>query len=281
MMDYKLQIRIARQLRVVPIYCIIGLALVVVFFPSYWMVISSLKAQGMIFSFPPILYPKGFTVHNYYEILITGGLWRNFLSSTICMLGYISLNVFFCSMAGFAFAKYDFSGKNILFMLVLITLMIPFQVTLIPLFFLMSKIGWRDTYQGVFVPFAINAFGIFLMRQFMSSIPTELLDAGRIDGYSEFKVYLKIALPLSKPGLITLTILSMIYSWNDFLWPLIVLSSNDKMTIPVYIANLVGLYLTDYGAIMASGVVATLPIAIFFLFMQKYFVAGALKGAIR
>ncbi len=280
-MDYGNHGGMTGKIGLVFLYCIIGAALILVFFPIYWMIISSLKPQGTIFSFPPILYPKGLTAHRYYGVLVAGGLWRNFLSSTICVLGYVSLNVFFCSMAGFAFAKYDFWAKNVVFMLVLATLMIPFQVTLIPLFFLMSKIGWIDTYQGVFVPFAINAFGIFLMRQIMSSIPTELLHAARIDGYSEFKIYLKIALPLSKPGLITLTMLSTIYSWNDFLWPLIILNSNDRMTIPVYIANLQGLYLTDYGAIMASGIIATAPIVVVFILIQKYFVAGALKGAFR
>ena len=191
------------------------------------------------------------------------------------------LTLFFCSLGGYAFAKYQFRGQKVLFGILLASMMVPFQVLLVPLFGLMYDIGWLNSYKAIVIPFSVGAFGVFLMRQFIVTIPSELLDAARIDGCSEFGIYYRIVLPIIKPALGALTIYSFLGSWNGYLWPLIILRDEAKYTLPIGLANLVGIYRQDYGMLMAGTLLSLMPIVILFLAMQREFVQGITLGSVK
>jgi arabinosaccharide transport system permease protein len=185
------------------------------------------------------------------------------------------------SLTGYGFAKFEFRFRRLLFLIVLATLMVPVQITLVPLFLLMHAFGWLDSLKALIVPGAFNAFGVFFMRQSMLSVPTELLDAARIDGSSELGLYWRIALPLTRAGLTVLGILVFLNAWNDFLWPVIVLSSDSTMTVPVGLASLVGLYKVHYGMIMAGAFLSTVPIVVAFVVLRNQFLSGLTAGAFK
>ena len=206
---------------------------------------------------------------------------RYFINSVFIATASTLLTLFFCSLGGYAFAKYQFRGKTILFGILLASMMVPFQVLLVPLFGLMSDIGWLNSYKAIIIPFSVGAFGVFLMRQFIVTIPSELLDAARIDGCSEFGIYYRIVLPIIKPALGALTIYSFLSSWNGYLWPLIVLRDEAKYTLPIGLANLIGIYRQDYGMLMAGTLLSLLPIVILFLAMQREFVQGITLGSVK
>ncbi|MCY4401024.1 MAG: ABC transporter permease subunit [Candidatus Poribacteria bacterium] len=206
---------------------------------------------------------------------------RYFINSVFIATASTLLTLFFCSLGGYAFAKYQFRGKTILFGILLASMMIPFQVLLVPLFGLMYDIGWLNSYNAIIIPFSVGAFGVFLMRQFIVTIPSELLDAARIDGCSEFGIYYRIVLPIIKPALGALTIYTFLSSWNGYLWPLIVLRDEAKYTLPIGLANLVGIYRQDYGMLMAGTLLSLLPIIILFLAMQREFVQGITLGGVK
>ena len=206
---------------------------------------------------------------------------RYFINSVFIATASTLLTLFFCSLGGYAFAKYQFKGKAILFGILLASMMIPFQVLLVPLFGLMYDIGWLNSYKAIIIPFSVGAFGIFLMRQFIVTIPSELIDAARIDGCSEFGIYYRIVLPIIKPALGALTIYSFLSSWNGYLWPLIVLRDEAKYTLPIGLANLIGIYRQDYGMLMAGTFLSLLPIIVLFLAMQREFVQGITLGSVK
>lgn len=206
---------------------------------------------------------------------------RYFINSVYIATASTLLTLFFCSLGGYAFAKYQFRGKTILFGILLASMMVPFQVLLVPLFGLMYDIDWLNSYNAIIIPFSVGAFGVFLMRQFIVTIPSELLDAARIDGCSEFGIYYRIVLPIIKPALGALTIYTFLSSWNGYLWPLIVLRDEVKYTLPIGLANLVGIYRQDYGMLMAGTLLSLLPIIILFLAMQREFVQGITLGSVK
>ena len=206
---------------------------------------------------------------------------RYFINSVFIATASTLLTLFFCSLGGYAFAKYQFKGKAILFGILLASMMVPFQVLLVPLFGLMYDIGWLNSYKAIIIPFSVGAFGIFLMRQFIVTIPSELIDAARIDGCSEFGIYYRIVLPIIKPALGALTIYSFLSSWNGYLWPLIVLRDEAKYTLPIGLANLIGIYRQDYGMLMAGTLLSLLPIIVLFLAMQREFVQGITLGSVK
>lgn len=206
---------------------------------------------------------------------------RYFINSVFIATASTLLTLFFCSLAGYAFAKYQFRGKAVLFGILLASMMVPFQVLLVPLFGLMYDIGWLNSYKAIIIPFAVGAFGVFLMRQFIVTIPSELLDAARIDGCSEFGIYYRIVLPIIKPALGALTIYSFLSSWNGYLWPLIILRDEAKYTLPIGLANLVGVYRQEYGMLMAGTLLSLLPIVLLFLAMQREFVQGITLGGVK
>ena len=218
---------------------------------------------------------------NYRNLWKTVPYNRYFINSIFIATASTLLTLFFCSLGGYAFAKYQFRGQKILFGILLASMMVPFQVLLVPLFGLMYDIGWLNSYKAIIIPFSVGAFGVFLMRQFIITIPSELLDAARIDGCSEFGIYYRIVLPIIKPALGALTIYSFLGSWNGYLWPLIILRDEVKYTLPIGLANLVGIYRQDYGMLMAGTLLSLMPIVILFLAMQREFVQGITLGSVK
>ena len=218
---------------------------------------------------------------NYRNLWQTVPYNRYFINSVFIATASTLLTLFFCSLGGYAFAKYQFRGQKILFGILLASMMVPFQVLLVPLFGLMYDIGWLNSYKAIIIPFSVGAFGVFLMRQFIVTIPSELLDAARIDGCSEFGIYYRIVLPIIKPALGALTIYSFLGSWNGYLWPLIILRDEAKYTLPIGLANLVGIYRQDYGMLMAGTLLSLMPIVILFLAMQREFVQGITLGSVK
>ena len=218
---------------------------------------------------------------NYRNLWKTVPYGRYFVNSVFIATASTLLTLFFCSLGGYAFAKYRFRGQKILFGILLASMMVPFQVLLVPLFGLMYDIGWLNSYKAIIIPFSVGAFGVFLMRQFIVTIPSELLDAARIDGCSEFGIYYRIILPIIKPALGALTIYSFLGSWNGYLWPLIILRDEVKYTLPIGLANLVGIYRQDYGMLMAGTLLSLMPIVILFLAMQREFVQGITLGGVK
>ena len=218
---------------------------------------------------------------NYRNLWKTVPYSRYFINSVFIATASTLLTLFFCSLGGYAFAKYQFRGQKVLFGILLASMMVPFQVLLVPLFGLMYDIGWLNSYKAIVIPFSVGAFGIFLMRQFIVTIPSELLDAARIDGCSEFGIYYRIVLPIIKPALGALTIYSFLGSWNGYLWPLIILRDEAKYTLPIGLANLVGIYRQDYGMLMAGTLLSLMPIVILFLAMQREFVQGITLGSVK
>ena len=218
---------------------------------------------------------------NYRNLWKTVPYNRYFVNSIFIATASTLLTLFFCSLGGYAFAKYQFRGQKILFGILLASMMVPFQVLLVPLFGLMYDIGWLNSYKAIVIPFSVGAFGVFLMRQFIVTIPSELLDAARIDGCSEFGIYYRIVLPIIKPALGALTIYSFLGSWNGYLWPLIILRDEAKYTLPIGLANLVGIYRQDYGILMAGTLLSLMPIVILFLAMQREFVQGITLGGVK
>ena len=218
---------------------------------------------------------------NYRNLWKTVPYNRYFINSVFIATASTLLTLFFCSLGGYAFAKYRFRGQKILFGILLASMMVPFQVLLVPLFGLMYDIGWLNSYKAIIIPFSVGAFGVFLMRQFIVTIPSELLDAARIDGCSEFGIYYRVVLPIIKPALGALTIYSFLGSWNGYLWPLIILRDEAKYTLPIGLANLVGIYRQDYGMLMAGTLLSLMPIIILFLAMQREFVQGITLGSVK
>jgi len=251
-------------------------------FPLLWMVSTSLKSTGEIFNPGLNLIPAHPTLENYRVAFSALPLLRNFFNSVFIATSFTVLSLFFCSLAGFAFAKLQFPGRNGLFLVLLGTMMVPGLVGLLPSFVIMSKLGWVDTYQAVIVPGVANAFGIFFMRQYIQEIPDELLDAARLDGCSNFTIYWRLVVPLIRPALTALSIMQFMQSWNNFLWPLMVLRSNAMYTIVLAVASLPAAnFNTPWGAIMAGTTVAVVPLVLFFLAFQKQFVAGVMRVGLK
>jgi ABC-type glycerol-3-phosphate transport system permease component len=251
--------------------------------PFAWTLLASFKENDDIFQAPVRFLPRTWTTANYRNLLSSEQIpfVRQFVNSAVIAVGETVLAVLLSSLAAFAFAKYDFVGKRVLFGLTLLTLMIPFEVTVVPLFQLMVRIGWLDTYQAVIVPGAVSAFGVFFMRQVMLAVPNDLLDAARVDGATEFGIYWRIVLPLTRGGLAVLAVLSFLNAWNDYLWPLVALRSPEMFTLPIGLATLSGLYRIEWGMIMAGAVLTTLPILAVFVWMRGHLITGLAGGAIK
>jgi ABC-type glycerol-3-phosphate transport system permease component len=273
--------RMTRAITATTVNLLIGISGLAIAFPYFYMVISSLKRQDQIYQIPISLIPNPATLADYQQLFSNYPFPRWFLNSAIVAVGSTAATLIVCSLAGFALAKYQFRGQKTIFILMIATLTLPFQILLVPLFKEMAAFAWLNTYWALIVPFAGSAFGVFLMRQFMLSVPTALLEAGRIDGASEFTLYWRVALPLVRTGLAMLALLSFITSWNDFLWPLVATSSDDMYLLNIGIATMSSAYKIEYGSIMAASVLTTLPIAVIFLTLQRQFIAGLTAGALK
>ncbi len=249
--------------------------------PFMWMVGASFKKQSEIFQAPPTILPDQPVISNYIELFIEFNFLRHFLNSAFLAIVHTLLYLFFCALAGYAFAKYDFRLKNLLFLLLLGSMMVPGYTLFVPLFVLAIRLKLVDSYIGVLLPGIVGAFGIFFMKQNMESVPNELLDAARIDGTTEFGAFWRIARPLARPALAVLAVLAFLNSWNDFVWPLVILRTRELQTLPVILAGMIGLYRMEYGIVMAGSFLSALPVLILFLSMQRSFVQGLTVGALR
>ena len=251
--------------------------------PYIYMASSAFKENSEIFGTPLTLLPRHATLDNMRDLLSQFPYARWYVNTAIVATVGTLLSVLLASLGGFAFAKYDFRFKNVLFTLMLAVILIPFQVLLVPQFRIIKALGWFNTYQALIVPGAVSAFGIFLMRQYTLGVPDELLDAARIDGASEFGLWWRVVLPLVRPGLAVLAILSFTGLWNDFFWPMIVTTKTSMFVLNLGIAALVGPYDYKYGILLSGALLASLPVIIVFLIFQRQFIegltAGALKGA--
>lgn len=266
------------------IYIFLFVFSVIVAAPFIYMVTGSFKTNADLFSLPINLGFSSPPILNNYERLISGteiAFVQQFGNSMLIASAQTLLSLTIASMVGWGFAKYEFRGKTFLTLVLLATLALPFQVTLVPLFQLIISLGLLDSYLGVILPSSISAFGAFFMRQTMVAIPDELLDAARIDGASEFGLFWRIGLPLSRGALSVLAVLVFLQSWNDFLWPLIVLRSPEKFTYPLGLRTLVGLYRVEYGMILAGAFIATIPVLLIFIAGRKQLLNNLTIGAIK
>jgi multiple sugar transport system permease protein len=250
--------------------------------PLLWMVITSIETLHETRQFPPILVPSGVRWRNYTHVLQQAPFARWFLNTLIVTVVVVAGNLLFCSLAGYAFARLKFFGRDVLFILVLATLMIPFQVIMIPTFVIVRQLGLIDTLGALIVPNLAGAFGIFLLRQFFRTLPIELEEAARIDGASRLGVLFKIVLPLSGPALATLAVITFLWTWNDFLWPLITIYSENNMTLQLGLTTFQGAHQTNTHLLMAANVMSMLPVLLLFFVAQRYFIRGiattGLKG---
>jgi multiple sugar transport system permease protein len=249
--------------------------------PLIWMVLTSLKPESEIVQYPPRLWPQSITFQHYVDVWHRIPFGRLYLNTIVFAGGVTVISLLLDSMTAYALARLEFRGRNAVFVFVLVMLMMPFQVTLIPLYDFLASIGWTDTLHGLIVPRATNAFGIFFLRQFFLSLPKDLEEAARVDGASEFRIYRQVILPLAGPALLTLGLFHFMYNWNDLLWPLLINQAADKQTLPSGLAQFMGQHVVEYGLLMAASVMALMPVILFFLFIQRRFVEGVATTGIK
>ena len=264
------------------LYVVLTLGFIAVITPFVWMILGSFKSQGELLRSPPTWLPEKPTLDNYRQLFDKASFLRYFFNSTVVAIAVTAGNLIFCSMVGYALAKLTFPGKKLVFTLVMGTLLIPGMVTFVPLFVLVANLGMVDSYPGLILPFLVGPFGVFLMRQFILGLPDELLDAARVDGASELRIFRQIILPLCGPGLATLGILTFLGSWNNFLWPLVVAQTQEHYTLPVALALFsTGQNVTNYGLLLAGATVTVVPIVIVFLIFQRRFIEGIATTGIK
>ncbi|MEO7072279.1 MAG: carbohydrate ABC transporter permease [Rhodanobacter sp.] len=256
-------------------------AAAVALFPLLWMLSVSFMAPGEASALPPAWLPQHASWANYRELFVRAGMGRYLLNSLLVASAITTLSLVFNLMAGYAFAKLRFAGRERLFQALLGALVIPAQVAMLPLFLLLKYLGLVNSYAGVVVPAMATVFGIFLVRQYTRGIPDELLEAARIDGAGEWRIFAQIVLPLLKPIVVTLAIFTFLAAWNDFMWPLIVLTGQEHYTLPIGLASLAREHSQDSELMMAGAVVTTLPVLLLFLAMQRYYLQGLLLGSVK
>ncbi len=270
-----------RALPRVALHAALAAAALLTLAPLAWMVSASFMSSGEANSFPPRLLPRAFTVQHYVDLFTRLDLARYFLNSAAVSVLATLLSVLINSMAGYAFAKLRFRGRERMFRGLLAALVIPAQVGMLPLFLLLKAMGLVNTMVAVVVPFMASVFGIFMIRQYALGIPDDLLDAARVDGASELRIFVTIVLPVLRPILATLAVFTFLSAWNDFMWPLIILSDDAKYTLPVALANLVGEHVQDTELMMAGAVLTVLPVLVLFLILQRHYMQGLLMGSVK
>ncbi len=279
---------IKKMLKSVSIHSVLIFTSLLSIFPFIWLLSTSLKGNSEnIFAYPPAIIPKEFTFANYTGVWHRVDLMRYFINSMVVAGGTVLLNLILSALAGYPLARMEFKGKKIAFFAILATIMVPFQAIMLPVYLITLKLrlvdGVSDAagFVGLIMPFAVNAFGIFLMRQAFMAIPREMEEAAIVDGCNVFQVFWKVLLPMVKPSLAVLAIFTFIGSWGEFLWPSIILTKESMFTLPVGINNLQGMFSSNWRYIAAGSIISTIPIIIFFLAMQKYFIAGENEGAVK
>ncbi|TMD64279.1 MAG: carbohydrate ABC transporter permease [Chloroflexi bacterium] len=257
-----------------PIHLILAVGAFVFVVPFIWMILTSIKTLGESTQIPPVLFPAVPQWTNYQTVLSTLPFATFYMNTILMTAGRTLGQLLFCSLAAYAFSRIEFPGRNLLFVLVLSVLMIPSYVLLIPQYTIIKNLGLLDTVQALFIPGMFSAFGTFLLRQFFLTIPKELDEAAKIDGANHFQIYWRVILPLAKPALIALAIFTILWAWNDLMWPLVVNNSLNKLTLSVGLASLQGEHITDFPVLMAGAVLATWPVLVIFIILQRYFVEG-------
>ena len=264
------------------LYAVLTIGFILVVTPFVWMILGSFKGEGELRQVPPTWWPQTGTLDNYRALFDKEAFLKYFFNSTLVAVVVTTGNVIFCSMVGYALAKLTFRGKKLVFGLVMGTLLLPGMVTFVPLFVLVANMGLVDSYPGLILPFLVTPFGVFLMRQFISGLPDDLLDAGRVDGASELRIFRQIILPLCGPALGTLGILTFLGSWNSFLWPLVVAQTQNYYTLPVALALFsTGQNETNFGLLLAGATVVVMPIVVVFLILQRRFIEGIATTGIK
>jgi len=270
------------------IHAILIFASLLSIFPFIWLISTSLKGQAEnIFAYPPQIIPMDFTFQNYVGVWKRVNFIAYFVNSIIVAGATVILNLLLSSLAAYPLARMEFIGKKTAFFAVLATIMVPFQAIMLPVYLITLKLNLVDSvnnfmgYLGLVMPFAVSAFGIFLMRQAFLAIPKEMEEAAVVDGCNAFEVFFKVIMPMVKPSLAVLAIFTFIGSWGEFLWPSIVLTKESMYTLPVGVNNLQGMFSSNWRFIAAGSILATIPIVIFFLAMQKYFISGENEGAVK
>ena len=264
------------------LHAVLFVGVVISLFPFYWLVVMATHTTSDIFRFPPTLTIGPYLPTNISHVLSSVDFFAAFLNTVFVAGTATVLILFFCSLAGFSFAIFEFPAKNTLFVLLLVTMALPHQLSLVPLFVIMAHLGWVNSFKALIIPGMANAFGILWMRQYaQSSIPTELIDAGRIDGCNHLRLYWHVALPILRPALAFLGIYSFINIWNDYLWPLIILNDPGKYTLQVALAQLNGVYSVDYSMVMAGTLMSTLPLILIFILGCRQFIANIAVGAVK
>lgn len=262
-------------------YAGILLLLAIVLHPFLWLLISTFKVEQELLKYPPTFFAEAYTFDQYVKVWGRIPL-LDFFANTVIFAGSVAvLSVFFDSMAGYAFARIRFKGNRLLFAMVLMTLMVPYQVMMIPLFVEVYKLGMLDTHWGLILPRASSALGIFLMRSFFVSLPKDLEESGRVDGLGEFRIYWNIMLPLCKSAMVTLGIFHLMNNWNDLLYPLMMTSSTEMRTLSAGIAMFVGQRSIEYGATLAASALSLLPLLVVYAFAQRYFVQGVATSGLK
>ncbi len=276
------KIKFSRLLTNLGLYSFLVIISLFMILPFVWMLSTSFKTADEIFTLPPRLIPASPDLHAYLYLIqqydILGALRNSFVIASLSTL----FQLLFCSLGGYGFAKFHFPGRAALFGFLLGTMIIPFTIIMVPLFYIMKTLNWVNHFQAIIVPTLANAFGIFFMRQYIASVEDELLDAARMDGASEPGIYWRIILPIISPGLISLGLIFFMSSWNSFLWPLIVLKTPDKFTLPLVIRSMIGpVGRTVYDVQMAASIISIIPLLIIFLIFQRRFVEGITAGAVK
>ena len=264
-------------------YLILILGAISMLLPFIYMICLSFMTDKQIFTGTVSFLPEPFTLNNYEYVIKNADIFKYFFNSMFVAIATTIGQVFISALAGYGFARFEFKYKEPLFILVLISMMIPPQVNIVPLFFLMKQFNWLDTYWALIVPGLFGGFGVFMMRQWFKSMPKDMEASAKIDGCSTFEVFFKIALPLAMPALITLAIFTFITTWNSFMWPLIVTNSEAIKTLPIALANFKGSFreITDWGALTAYSTICCIPVVAIFLLGKKYFINDILNGGIK
>jgi len=250
-------------------------------FPFLWMILTSFKTKGEAMQIPPTIFPENFVTAAYHTVMEAMPFAQVYLNTIISTVVTVAAQVVFCTMAAYAFARIKFPGRNILFMVILSVLMVPGQIFLVPQYLIIQKAGLLDTLPALFLPNLFSAFGTFLMRQFFMSLPKELEEASVLDGCNRFQTFGKVMLPLVKPGIVALVIFTAKFAWNDFMWPLIINTSQDKMTLAPAMSFMNGQYLTNIPAQMAGAVLAVIPMVVLFFVFQRQFIEGVAHTGVK
>ncbi|MGV8911992.1 MAG: carbohydrate ABC transporter permease [Rhodoglobus sp.] len=272
---------IGSALRHAPIYLVLVFGSIISLIPFLWMIIASTHHTSDLFGTPLPVLPGGELLANLARLQSEVNFGRVMINSLLIAIIYTAFSSIVSIMAGYGLAKFKFRGRGIAFGLILVTMMIPMQVLLVPLFQMMASLGWIDSYQAVILPFVASAFGIFLMRQSFLDFPDSLIESSRIDGANELRTFYGIVLPIARPQIAALIIYTFMTQWNAFIWPLLMLNTEENYTVPVALNTMIGLSRVDYSGLMLGSLLATLPLLILFLIFQRQFISGLLGGAVK